>query len=475
LRVAAKTVPIEECERRALVFANPGLDGKPYITNTLFAAYSLYNPGERAPVHRHTPSASRFVLEGDGGFTVVEGEKLRMSRGDLILTPTGTWHDHGNDGREAVIWVDVLNVPLVESLNATRFEFDYTERDAQSNTGEPIPKTLQTVREPDDHSQRLYGTGGIKPLFVSHRRGPTEHSPMFVYRWENTRAALEKLSSYEGSPYDGIIFEYVDPTTGGCVMPTMSFRCQMLRRCEHTLAHRKTASHVYCVLARRRGIHRGRRRPPGVEAQRRLHHPGLALARTQEHRRKRRLLLHGDRRADDAQARLVPRRGARQGRQDSVAMTSPISRSFLLSAPAARVVLGSGGVGQLANELDRLEVKRALFACTSNGRSRYAPIIEGLGARCVEVFAGAEPHYPEPVAEAAAAEVMIADLGSALIERDGEIGILHLPGQGFTEGLAEARRAVYVPFVAGHKKRSEEWNALGAPRTIPDFCDFCVS
>jgi gentisate 1,2-dioxygenase len=248
LRVAAKTVPIEECERRALVFANPGLDGKPYITNTLFAAYSLYNPGERAPVHRHTPSASRFVLDGDGGFTVVEGEKLRMCRGDLILTPTGTWHDHGNDGEQAVIWVDVLNVPLVESLNATQFEFDYREDDAQSNTGEPIPKQLQTVREVDDHSQRLYDTGGIKPLFVSHRRGPTEHSPLFVYRWEQTRAALGRLRDYPGSPYDGIIFEYVDPTTGGSVMPTMSFRCQMLRAGERTLSQRKTASNVYCVL-----------------------------------------------------------------------------------------------------------------------------------------------------------------------------------------------------------------------------------
>jgi gentisate 1,2-dioxygenase len=248
LRVAAKTVPIEECERRALVFANPGLDGKPYITNTLFAAYSLYNPGERAPVHRHTPSASRFVLEGDGGFTVVQGEKLRMSRGDLILTPTGTWHDHGNDGREAVIWVDVLNVPLVESLNATQFEFDYTEQDEQSNSGRPIPKTLQTIQAPDDHSQRLYGTGGILPLFVSHRRGPTEHSPLFVYRWQETRAALERLRDYPGSPYDGIIFEYVDPTTGSPVMPTMSFRCQMLRPGEATRAHRKTASTVYCVL-----------------------------------------------------------------------------------------------------------------------------------------------------------------------------------------------------------------------------------
>jgi gentisate 1,2-dioxygenase len=248
LRVASKTVPIEECERRALVFANPGLDGKPYITNTLFAAYSLYNPGERAPVHRHTPSASRFVLDGDGGFTVVQGEKLRMARGDLILTPTGTWHDHGNDGRQAVIWVDVLNVPLVESLNATSFEFNYTEQDEKSNTGEAIPRTLQTIREPDDHSQRLYGTGGIKPLFVSHQRGPTKHSPLFVYRWDETQAALKKLQDYQGSPYDGIIFEYVDPTTGGSVMPTMSFRSQMLRAGEHTRAHRKTASNVYCVL-----------------------------------------------------------------------------------------------------------------------------------------------------------------------------------------------------------------------------------
>jgi gentisate 1,2-dioxygenase len=248
LRAAARTVPIEECERRALVFANPGLEGKPYITNTLFAAYSLYNPGERAPVHRHTPSASRFVLDGDGGFTVVEGEKLRMARGDLVLTPTGTWHDHGNDGSEAVIWVDVLNVPLVESLNATIFEFDYVEGNDQSNSGEPIRRNLQTVRFPDAHSSRLYGAGGLKPLFVSHRRGPTEHSPMFIYKWEQTRAALEKLADYAGSPYDGILFEYVDPTTGGPVMPTMSFRCQMLRPGEHTTPHRKMASNVYCVL-----------------------------------------------------------------------------------------------------------------------------------------------------------------------------------------------------------------------------------
>lgn len=248
LRVAAKTVPIEECERRALVFANPGLGGKPYITNTLFAAYSLYNPGEQAPVHRHSPSASRFVLEGEGGFTVVEGEKLRMRRGDLILTPNGTWHDHGNDGNDPVIWVDVLDVPLVESLNATQFEFDYREQDQGSNTGEAMPRRVQTISAPADHSLKLYGAAGLLPKFVSHRRGLRRHSPMFIYPWEQTRRYLDNLRGYDGSPYDGLIVEYVDPTTGEPVMPTMSFRCQMLRPGEQTRAHRKAASHIYCVI-----------------------------------------------------------------------------------------------------------------------------------------------------------------------------------------------------------------------------------
>ena len=88
-------VDLETAERRALVFANPGLGGRPYITNTLFAAYSIYNPGDVAAVHKHTPSASRFVLEGNGGFTNVDGEKVMLERGDLVLTPNGLWHDHG--------------------------------------------------------------------------------------------------------------------------------------------------------------------------------------------------------------------------------------------------------------------------------------------------------------------------------------------------------------------------------------------
>jgi gentisate 1,2-dioxygenase len=240
LAVAASTVPIEECERRALVFSNPGLSGKPYITQTLFAAYSLYNPGERAPVHRHTPNASRFVLEGNGGFTVVNGEKIQMSRGDLVLTPNGCWHDHGNEGTEPVIWVDVLDVPLSESLNATIFEFDYVE-DKQ-------PKTTQSIAAPSGYSTHLYSRGGLTPTFVDHRRGRVDHSPMFVYRWKDTRAALDAMSGLPGSPYDAITVEYTNPVSGGPVLQTMSYRSTLLRAAERTLPQRRTSSSVFVVL-----------------------------------------------------------------------------------------------------------------------------------------------------------------------------------------------------------------------------------
>ena len=240
LAVASKTVPIEECERRALVFANPGLGGKPYITSTLFAAYSLYNPGESAPVHRHTPCASRFVLEGNGGFTTVAGEKIPMSRGDLVLTPHGCWHDHGNDGTEPVVWVDVLDVPLIEALNSTMFEFDYAE--------EGQTKTTQSITRPSGYSTRLYSYGGITPTFVDHQRGSVDHSPMFVYRWEDTREALNAMANLPGNPYDAITVEYTNPVSGASVMPTMSHRSTLLRAGEKTLSQRRTASSVFVVL-----------------------------------------------------------------------------------------------------------------------------------------------------------------------------------------------------------------------------------
>jgi gentisate 1,2-dioxygenase len=241
-----------------LVCANPGLGGKPYTSQSILAAYALYNPGETAPVHRHTPSAARFVLEGAGGYTMVAGEKITMSRGDLVLTPARMWHDHGNDGDAPVIWVDILNFPLVEVLDATIFEFDYSEPNEAG--GQAEPRDRQTLREPPGHSGALYATGGLKPLFVDHRRGPTEHSPQFFYRYVDTRAALERMRAYAGSPYEGIIVEYTDPTTGGPAMPSLSFRAQLLRRGETTRRQRRMASTVYCVIEGRGSSEIGGRR-----------------------------------------------------------------------------------------------------------------------------------------------------------------------------------------------------------------------
>jgi gentisate 1,2-dioxygenase len=246
---AGKNIPLSEADRRVMILSNPSVYPKHYSTNTLYVSCSIYNPGETAPVHRHTPSASRFVLEGDGGYTNIEGEKCPMSRGDLIITPNGTWHDHGNEGKAPVLWVDVLDLPLVEILGATQFEFDMEgEPGARSNSNEKVKLDRQPVTEPIGHSTNLYGTGGLMPTFVTHSRGRSRSTPMLLYRWEDTERALERLRNYAGSPYDGIMIEYKNPLNGEAVTPTMSFAVQMLRPDEHTRSHRHTSSTAYCCL-----------------------------------------------------------------------------------------------------------------------------------------------------------------------------------------------------------------------------------
>jgi len=246
LAKASDIVPMDQAYRRALLFSNPGLAPKAWMTTTIYGGCSWYNPGESAEVHRHPPSASRFVLHGDGGWTAVEGEKCMMSRGDLILTPNGTWHNHGNDGKEPVIWVDVLDLPLAENLNNRWvMEYDYFE----ANAGEQaVQKKTQTITEVDDYSVKLYSRGGIKPTFIDHQRGESVGSPMFVYRWADTVQALNNLREFKADPCDGISVEYIDPVTGASVVPTMSFGVHMFEAGFEPDFQRKTASTVYCVI-----------------------------------------------------------------------------------------------------------------------------------------------------------------------------------------------------------------------------------
>ena len=117
---AGELTPMEKAERRVLVLENPAIRGASQITKSLYAGLQLILPGEIAPSHRHVASALRFIIEGDGGgYTAVDGERTRMYTGDFVLTPSWTYHDHGNLGTSPVVWLDVLDVPIVNTFESS--------------------------------------------------------------------------------------------------------------------------------------------------------------------------------------------------------------------------------------------------------------------------------------------------------------------------------------------------------------------
>ena len=223
-------VPVGD-ERRALQLFNPGLGGRWATTNNLIAAVQVLLPGEVARAHRHTPTAIRFIIEGHGAHTAVDGERVTMEPGDLILTPSWSWHDHGNETKERIVWMDGLDIPLVASLEAMFFQF-YKEIQVPAS-------------RPANTSQSLYGLGQLNPTWM---KPISKTSPLLLYSWQQTWAALDALRDQDGSPFDGIALDYRHPQTGGPVMPTMACRAQLMRPGEHTRAHRHTGSAVYHVV-----------------------------------------------------------------------------------------------------------------------------------------------------------------------------------------------------------------------------------
>ena len=229
VRESGEVVPVGE-ERRALQLFNPGLGGRWATTNTLIAAVQLLLPGEVARAHRHTPTAIRFIMEGDGAYTAVDGERVYMAPGDLILTPSWAWHDHGNETDRPVVWMDGLDVPLVQFMNAMFFQM-YESRQ--------VP-----LHKPNNASERLHGHAGLHPTWVTER---PQSSPLLLYSWEKTWQSLLALRDFAGDAHDGIALEYTHPRTGGALLPTMACWIQMLRPGERTRAHRHTGSAVYYV------------------------------------------------------------------------------------------------------------------------------------------------------------------------------------------------------------------------------------
>lgn len=205
---AGELTPVEKAERRVLVLSDPGRGvGAMQATSSIYLGMQLLLPGETAPAHVHTPSAVRVMVEGAGAYTVVDGEKLPMEPGDLVLTPGGEWHDHGHDGSEPVIWLDALDLPLYVYLEGS-----------YANEG-----PLQAQRNRPDAAQVEYRAAGLVP---SRARSRARRYPMMRYPWARTEAALREMARYgEAGPAE---MDYINPETGEDILPALGFTAMML-------------------------------------------------------------------------------------------------------------------------------------------------------------------------------------------------------------------------------------------------------
>lgn len=227
---AGELTPIEKAERRVLVLANPGLEGAPFATATIFFGLQLILPGESAPSHKHSVGAVRLVLEGEEGVTTIAGESCPMERGDLILTPAGYWHQHDHHGTGPMIWLDVLDAPVVCGIEASYC----TEGPPQAVSGRP------------DASQTRYRRAGLAP-YATLARGPRDY-PLLRFPWSDVRATLEDLAG-DTAPNEPVQLAYVNPDTGRECMPILGFSALMLRAGEELRPPRRSASHGYLVVA----------------------------------------------------------------------------------------------------------------------------------------------------------------------------------------------------------------------------------
>ncbi len=206
---AGSLVPIDRGgDRRALSLVNPGLGGKPFATSTLWGAVQYLGPHEFAPAHSHSPAAVRFVLEGHGAWTAVDGDAVSMSKGDLVLTPSKTLHEHNNPTDEPVLWFDGLDMPIVDAVDAMFVQ--------------PGPDELASSAQEMSRSEALLGVAGLVPTLPPAATGKGR---LLRYPWDATDRALTNLIAAETSEH--VAVRYSSPTAGGDALPTV--RCEMHR------------------------------------------------------------------------------------------------------------------------------------------------------------------------------------------------------------------------------------------------------
>ena len=232
LMEAGKLITATEAIRRVLILENPGMRGESCITQSLYAGLQLILPGEIAPSHRHSQSALRFIVEGSGAYTAVDGERTTMHPGDFIITPSWTYHDHGNPGNEPVVWMDGLDIRIVQTF-AAQFH-------------EVYPEEVQPVSRSEGAASARFGSGLI-PLGAAAPFGRT--SPIFNYPYARSRDALQLLSrDQDPDACHGWKMQFINPLTGGHAMPTIAAFIQLLPKGYRTQAYRCTDGTIYSVV-----------------------------------------------------------------------------------------------------------------------------------------------------------------------------------------------------------------------------------
>lgn len=224
---AARDVSMSDAERRVLMLINPAFDGRPVTTTNLFAGMQILEPGEQARPHRHTPSAMRFIVDGSGGATIVNGQRCDMTPGDLILTPNWAWHEHINDSDSRIVWLDALDVPLAHSLG-TVF--------SQRGKANAFDDNLSAF--PD----AAFDAAGLTPEVAA---APTPYSPMFRYPWERTAATLSATPPAADSSRR---LRYTNPVDGTPAVPTLDCFAWKIEAGRPTTPTRSTSNAVFIAV-----------------------------------------------------------------------------------------------------------------------------------------------------------------------------------------------------------------------------------